>query len=237
LPTAPPPPQPVIEAPPYERKFSIVQRFYKLVIAPSEAMKDVALAPDYAGYLGIVALQFVLLLVSLTIAMQKIQFVGAYAVRITGILSGVLAVAAIIASVLLIVKWLAKSFLVRYAGDSRSSWSFSTAASVTGYAYIADVVFSIIGIAISWLILPTFHVDTTDLNAAIQQMNDYRAQINLLKLTYTLPVSLLGITWKSYLGGLGTHFGTNEKCSIRTGFAIFFALSLIGLLISLAISP
>ena len=152
------------------------------------------------------------------------------------ILSGVLAVAAIIASVLLIVKWLAKSFLVRYAGDSGSSWSFSTAASVTGYAYIADVVFSIIGIAISWLILPTFHVDTTDLNAAIQQMNDYRAQINLLKLTYTLPVSLLGITWKSYLGGLGTHFGTNEKCSIRSGFAIFFALSLIGLLISLAIS-
>jgi len=237
IPTAPLPPQPVIEAPPYQRKFSLVQRFYKLVIAPSEAMKDIALTPDYTGYFVIVALEFVFLVLSLAMVMQKIQFVGTYGDQITSILSGMLAVAAIIALIVIIIKWLVKSLIVRYAGDSGSNWRFSTAASVSGYAYIADVVFAIIGIAISWLILPTFQVDTTDLNAAIQQMNDYRAQVNMLKLTFTLPFNLIGIIWKSYLGSLGTHFGTNEKCSILMGFAIFFVLSLIGLLISFTISP
>ncbi len=238
MPTAPLPPQPAPEAPPpYERKFSTIQRYYKLLTAPSEAMKDIALAPDYTGYFGILALQFVLLLIGLAMAMQKIQFAGTYAVRITSMLSGILAVAVIIASVILVIRWLAKSFIVRYAGDSGSTWSFSTAASVTAYAYIADVIFMIIGIAISWLLVPTFRVDTTDLTLSIQQMNDYKAQVNLLKLTFTLPVSLLGFIWKSYLGGLGTHFGTNEKCSKLTGFIIFFVLSLIGLLISFVTNP
>lgn len=239
IPTAPPPPPPEAEAPPppYERKFSTLQRYYKLLTAPSETMKDIGLAPDYGGYFGILALEFVLIIISLTIALQKIQFVGTYGERLTSDLSGILALAVIIATVLLIIKWLIKSLIVRFAGDSGSSWSFTTAASVTGYAYIADVVFMIIGIAVSWLILPTFRVDTTDLNVAIQQMNDYRAQLNVLKFTFTLPFNLLGVLWKSYLGGLGTHFGTEEKCSKRNGFIIFLVLSLLGLLISFATSP
>lgn len=238
MPTAPPPPQPAPEAPPpYERKFSTLQRYYKLVTAPSEAMKDIALAPDYTGYFGILALQFVLALIALALVLQKIQFAGTYAVRITSTLSGLLALAVIIASAILVIRWLVKSFIVRYAGDSGSSWSFSTAASVTAYAYTTDIIVGIIGIAVSWFLVPTFHVDTTDLTVAIQQMNDYRAQLSLLKLTFTLPFSLLGIIWKSYLGGLGTHFGTNENCSKLTGFIIFFVLSLIGLLISFVINP
>ena len=67
-------------------------------------------------------------------------------------------------------------------------------------------------------------------------MNNYRAQINTLNLTFSLPVSLLGLIWKSYLGGLGTDFGTNGKCSVSTGFVVFFALGLIGLLVSFVIS-
>jgi len=238
IPTAPPPPQPLPEAPPpYERTFSTLQRYYKLLTAPSEAMKDIALAPDYTGYFGILALQFILILVSLVVAMQKFQFTGTYADQIISFLSGILAVATILATGLLIIEWLVKSLIVRFAGDSGSNWNFSTAASVTGYAYIADVVFAIIGILILWFILPTFHVDTTDLNVAMQQTSDYRAQLNMLKLTFSLPFTLLGIAWKSYLGSLGTHFGTEEKCSKLNGFIIFFVLSLLGLLISFVTSP
>lgn len=238
IPTAPPPPPPEAEAPPpYERKFSTLQRYYKLLTAPSEAMKDIGLAPDYAGYFGILALEFVVIIIGLVMAMQKIQFVGTYAERLTSDISGILALAVIIALVLVIIRWLVKSLIVRFAGDSGSDWSFSTAASVTGYAYIADVIIMIIGVAVSWFLIPTFRVDTTDLTVAIQQMNDYRAQINMLKLSFTLPFNLLGVVWKSYLGGLGTHFGTEEKCSKLTGFIIFLVLSLIGLLISFVTSP
>jgi len=238
IPTAPPPPQPAPEAPPpYERKFSTLQRYYKLLTAPSEAMKDIALAPDYTGYFGIFVLEFVLSLIALAMVLQKFQLVGTYADRITSMLSGILVIAVIIASVLLVIKWLVKSLIVRYAGDSGSNWSFNTAASVTAYAYIIDVIVSIIGIAVVWILVPTFRLDTTDLNVAIQQINDYKAQVSLLRLTFTLPFNLLGIIWKSYLGGLGTHFGTNENCSKLTGFIIFFVLSLIGLLISFLTNP
>jgi hypothetical protein len=236
MPTSPPQPTPEVR-PPYERKFSTLQRYYKLVTAPSEAMKDIALAPDYKGYFGILVLQFALLSISLAVALQRIQFVGTYAVVLSNMLIGVFVGVVIIASVLIVIRWLVKSFIVRHAGDSGSSWRFRTAASVTAYAYIADVVIMMIGIAVSWFLMPTFRVDTTDLTVAIQQMNGYRAQLNLLKLTFTLPLSLLGVIWKSYLGGLGTHFGTNGWCSKRTGFFIFFVLSLIGLIVAFVISP
>lgn len=240
-PTALPPPPPIIEAPPptppYIRKLSTLQRYFKLLTAPSEAMKDIGLAPDYSGYFGILALEFVLTIIALVLAMQKIQLVGTYGEQLTNDITGILALAVIIATFLLIIRWLIKSLIVRFAGDSGSDWSFSTAASVTGYAYIADVVFMIIGIVVSWFLIPTFRVDTTDLNMAIQQMSDYRAQINVLKLTFTLPFTLVGIAWKSYLGGLGTHFGTDEKCSKRNGFIIFLVLGLLGLLITFVLSP
>jgi hypothetical protein len=235
-PTPPPPPQPPPEAPPltppYQRKFSTLQRYYKLLTSPSEAMKDIALAPDYKGYFGILAIQFVLASIAIVLVLQKFQITGTYADRITSTLTGILAVVVIIAAILLVIRWLVKSFIVRFAGDSGSSWRFNTAASVTAYAYIADVIIGMVGIVITWFLMPTFRIDTTDLTVAIQQMNTYRAQLNLLKLTFTLPFNLLGAIWKSYLGGLGTHFGTNEKCSKLTGFIIFFVLSLIGLVIS-----
>ncbi len=234
LPTTPPP-QEVME-PSYERRFSLLGRFYKLLTAPSEAMKDIALAPDYAGFFVIVALQVPMTAVTIMMALQKIQFVGTYAGQISSLLVSLLAGVLVLAVVLVIIRWLVKSLIVRYAGDSGRSWSFRTAASVTGYAYIISVIFAIVGIPISWFLVPTFIVDTTNLSTAIQQMNDYRAQLNTLTLTFSLPVSLIGLIWKSYLGGLGTHFGTNGKCSIRTGFVVFFALGLIGLLVSFVTS-
>ncbi len=109
--------------------------------------------------------------------------------------------------------------------------------SITAYAYIADVIVGIISVIVSWLLVPTFRVDITDLTLATQQISNYRAQLNVIRLTFTLPISLLGIVWKSYLGSLGTHFGTEEKCSKLTGFIIFFVLSLIGVVISFLTAP
>ena len=54
-------------------------------------------------------------------------------------------------------------------------------------------------------------------------------------LVYCLPFDLFGLLWKSYLGGLGAHFGTKEKCSLGMGIAVFFVLSLIGFLIPFVI--
>jgi hypothetical protein len=236
VPEAPPSPpeRPLEEL--YERKFSLTQRFYKLLTAPSEVMRDIALAPDYGGVLVIIALEFVFLAVVVVMVLQKIRFSGPYAETIWGMVSGLLVAAIIVGGVIIVpAKWLIKSLIVKYACDSGSGWDFKTAASVTGYAYIADIVMGIIGICIGWFLLPTLHLDTTDLGAIRQAFNDYQAQLNWLRLTYSLPFSLFGLLWKSYLGGLGAHFGTKEKCSLGVGIAVFFVLSLIGFLISFVI--
>ena len=237
--TLPPSSSVPLPAPPptYERKFSLPQRFIKLLTKPSEAMSDIAKAPEYGGFVFIAIAEFILFPAGLFVALQKIQFSGANASLINSMLADILALAVFIAIILFVAKWAIKSLIVKYGGDSGSGWDFKTAASVTGYAYLADVVIGIIGIIISWYLLPTTRIDTTDLNAAIQTMNSDRAQLNLYKLEITLPLTFIGLLWKSYLGGLGTHYGTEEKCSTRLGFALFFILGLIGMLISFLASP
>jgi hypothetical protein len=234
-PEAPPSPPERLAEELYERKFSLTQRFYKLLTAPSEAMRDIALAPDYEAVLVVIALDIVFLSVAAGIILQKIQFSGPHAETISGIVSGLLIAATFIGGILGLARWAIKSLIVRYACDSGSGWDFKTAASITGYAYIADIIMGLIGLFIGWFLLPTFRLESTDLEATRQAFNDYEAQLNQLTLTYCLPFSLFGLLWKSYLGGLGTRFGTKEKCSLRMGIAVFFALSLIGFMISLII--
>lgn len=229
--TPPPSPEHVTEEP-YRRKFSLTQRLYKLLTAPSEAMRDIAFAPDYEGVFVIIAVEFVLLSIGIAMVLQKIQFFGPNAGRISGMVSGILGVAIFLLLILSAVMWLIKSLIVKYACDSGSSWDFKVAASITGYAYIADLIVAILGIFVLWFLLPTFQFDTTNLEAARLALNDYQAQLNWLRLVYSLPVSLFGLLWKSYLGGLGAHFGTREQCSLGTGIAVFFVLGLIGFLIS-----
>lgn len=216
----------------YKRKLSLTQRFYKLLTAPSEAMEDIALSPDYDGILVLLALNSVLVSIALAIALQKIQFSGPHAEAVSNIVSGILAVTVFIAVVMLAAKLAIKSLIVKYACDSGSGWNFKTAVSITGYAYIADVIVGIVGLCLTWFALPTLHLDTTDSAAMQQAVNDYQAHLGWLRFLYTLPLSLFGLFWKSYLGGLGAHFGTKEKCSLITGIALFFVLGLIGLLIS-----
>jgi len=236
-PLAAPSPKPLPETapvqPPYERKFSVVQRFYKLLISPSEAMQDIALAPDYGGVIILVVLRFIVAAVAVWTVIQKLQLVGPpdRLSIIWGFLIGILSVAMIFAGILIFVFWLIKSLLVRFFCDSGSDWSFGTAAAVTGYAYIADLVFSILGILVLFL-LPQLTVDLSNLDVARQAIANYKAQLSWDKVLFTLPLSLVALLWKSYLGSLGTRFGTKEKCSLGTAFVVFFVLGLIGFLIS-----
>lgn len=229
---APPSPPEVLPEEPYERRFSLAQRFYKLLTAPSEAMRDIAFAPDYYGVLVVIAFEVVYLSAAVIMVFQKIRFSGPYATTLSGMLSGLLVAAIFVSAIILLVKWLVKSLIVKYACDSGSEWDFKTAASITGYAYLADIVIGLIGMCVGWFLLPTLHFETADIEAMRQTLNDYEAQLSWLRLLYALPFSLFGLLWKSYLGGLGTRFGTKEECSLNMGIAVFFVLSLIGLLIS-----
>ncbi len=215
---------------PYRRKFSLVQRFFKLLTSPSKAMADIASAPSYDGIVVIAIAELVLLSAAIIIAGQKIEISGPYSSAIRNVLSLGLTLGIFVGLAVFAVKWVIKSYLVKVACDSRSGWEFRTAASITAYAYVADIIISVLGICVSWFLLPTFHLDTANLDAARQSLSQFQAEIAWLTLTYQLPLSLLGLFWKSYLGGLGAHFGTEKQCSLLTGFAVFFVLGLVGLL-------
>jgi hypothetical protein len=138
--------------------------------------------------------------------------------------------------ILFVVRWLIKSLLVKYFCDSGSGWSFGTAASVTDYAYLPEILVSLVGIVVVWFMLPPFTIDMTGLETAQQSFSSHMAEITWLRLWFSLPASFVGLAWKSYLGSLGAHFGTEESCSVKTGFALFFVLGLAGMLLSYLIS-
>lgn len=118
----------------YERKYSVFQRLYKIIISPSEAMKDIALAPDYGGPLFVVILRMVVAVVAISILFQKFQLVGDSQIvsEVWGIISLILSIAVIISIFLYVAFWLLKSLLVKYLCNSWTDWSFGAAASVTG---------------------------------------------------------------------------------------------------------
>jgi hypothetical protein len=215
----------------YQRRFSTAQRFLKILTSPSEVMKDIAQAPSYDGITVIFFAQVFVFAFGLWLIFQKIQITGQYSNLITGLLSLAVVLAGFFSLVLFVGRWALKSLIVKSLCDSGSSWEFKTAASITSYAYTADIVLGIFGIIVGWFLLPTFHLDTGNLDVSRQLLNDYQTQIMWLKLTYTLPLSLLGLLWKSYLGGLGTHFGTKGRCPLRKGIVVFFCLGLIGVLL------
>lgn len=90
------------------------------------------------------------------------------------------------------VKWLIKSLIVKAACDRSSGWDFKTAASITGYAYLADVVTGLLVLAVLWLIMPPIVVDVTNLEAARQAIAAFQSQIGWNRFLYLL-ISFLGI--------------------------------------------
>lgn len=55
-----------------EGEYSIFQHFYKLVVSPSEAMKDIGLSPDYGGPVLLVILNTILGVAAVLLVLQKI---------------------------------------------------------------------------------------------------------------------------------------------------------------------
>jgi hypothetical protein len=232
----PQPPSEVVSEKPYERKFSFFRRVFKVLFSPSEGMKDVALAPDYAEIFAILAFEILVTSIVIALVFMKVRFVGAIPHGFWGIVALVIVVALIIVFALLAVRWLIKSLIVKVACDAGSSWDFKTAAAVTGYAYLATLVINLLGLLIAWFVIPSMTIDVTNREAVQQVIADLQAQASSIRFWYDLPISFLGLIWKSYLGGLGAHFGTKGKCSMGLGFAIFFCLGLISLLISFIFS-
>lgn len=229
----PPPPTPPLETP-YERRFSTSERLLKILTSPAQAMKDIAETPNYTEPTLIILVQAIFAAISVALVMQKIKIVGAEPTLSTvqNILIGVLAFGVIFAGILLFVFWLGKSLLVKVFCNSQSNWDFKTAAATTGYAYMPVIVIGVIGLVVTFFLLPLFTVDVTNLDAARSALSNYQTQLNWLKFLVSLPLSLVGLVWQSYVGGLGVHFGTKGKCSTALGFTVFFILGLLGLAFS-----
>jgi hypothetical protein len=213
----------------HERKFSIVERFWKLLTSPSEAMEDVAFNPDYLGPLVIVGLEVILLVVYVAVVLQRISFTGAVPEDVStmwgAVVSIVVGLVLVLGSILYLVFWLVKSFLVRALTDSQSDWTFGTAASVTGYAYLADLVGLLINFVVAVVFIPSLSISLTlTRNEMAAQLE---SQIGWIRWV-SIPFSVITLVWKSYLGGLGTHYGTEGKCSVSKGFLVFLVLALIG---------
>jgi hypothetical protein len=226
---------PAVPAPEtYLREYSVFQRLYKLFLSPSDAMKDIGLAPDYGGPIFLVILKTVLGVTVISVAFEKFQLVGDSQLvsQVWGFVSLVLTIAAVISIFIYVAYWVVKSFLVKYMCDGGSNWSFATAASVTGYAYIADVVIGIVAFIIIYPLIPTLTINVSNLDAARQAVANFRSQYLGTALAVGIPTGLVGIIWKSYLGGLGTKSGTKERCKLSWGFTAFFILALLGWLIS-----
>jgi hypothetical protein len=220
----------------YQRKFSVLGRLFRLLVSPSVAMEDIAGAPDYVGAVGLVALRIVVSALSVWLILQKISIEGVASdvnmAALWAFVSAILVLAAVIGGAVLTVFWLVKSWLVKVIADSGSAWDFRTAASVTGYAYLPDLLLSIVSIVLVWNFLPTLVLDISSPTALQQTLIQYRDQLGWNQFLYGLPLSFLGLVWKSYLGGLGAHFGTEKQCSVRKGFLVFFLLALIAFLFS-----
>jgi hypothetical protein len=224
-PTPPPAPEQ-----PYEREYSVPQRLYRLIVSPNKAMQDIGLAPEYTGPILLIVFRTILLAVTIALGYSKIQWVGDPNLisQVSGFLSGVITLAIVIAVGLLVAYWLGKALIVKYTCDSGSAWTFTTAASVTGYAYLPELILGIISIAVVYPMIPQITFNVSDLAATRAALADYRAQLLWIQIVFSVPISIIYLIWKSYLGGLGTKFGTQKKASLALGFTVFLILGLLG---------
>ena len=216
--------------PPYERKFSVIQRFWKLLVSPSEAMRDIVGAPDYAGGVFVVALYLVVLVFGVIVVSQKIRFLelGSFMGGFSALIIVLFVVVALVTMLVRVGFWLLKSLLVKSLCDDGSGWSFKVAAAVTGYSYIADVLFSAVQVLLLWLLLPNYTISFAgSLFGMVDSAKFLYSDLRWFMWGIGLPLSFLGLIWKSWLGRWGTYFGTKEKCSLRKAFVVYFLLGLI----------
>ncbi len=223
-----------LQLPSHTRKFSVVQRTLKTLVSPRIAMKDIAMAPDYGAPTLIVILLFIINSAGILLASQHTRFVGSPSqIKFFQTTSyDILTLAVIFGCFAGFLKWIVKSLIVKAGCNSESGWKFKSAASVTGYAYIAQLVVDTSILIVSLFLYPQITYDLSSAEALRQSQAQYKSSL-ILYFAYILPLTAIGLVWKSYLGGLGTYYGTDKKCSFKKAFAVFIGLGSIGLLYSL----
>lgn len=195
-------------------------------------MNDIGLAPDYSGVIVVFAVWTILSVIGAMIGLSKMQFVGTYGSQVTfGVMSAV-TLAMVFVPVVLIIRWLVKSYLIRYLCGS-SSWDFRAAASVTGYAYIPNIVVSFIGLFVTWMFFPSIVIDTTDLEQALLELQSFEAQTLWISIDLNTVLALIALIWKSYLGSFGADSGTHRKCERGSALGHFLMIGSVGVLINL----
>ena len=214
----------------YGRKFSFIERLTKLVTSPDEAMEDIGLAPDYRGVIVLFVIWAIIGFIGVALALPKLQFVGTYGDAMNSVVMSNAIMATMLTPIILIVRWLVKSFLIRYLTNSKS-WNFETAASVTGYAYLPSVMLNVVGIILSWFLIPPVIIDITDLAQATVQLQAYSASILWVSIGINSLLAIVALIWKSSLGSRGTYYGTRKKVEHSSGFATFMIVGFIGFLI------
>lgn len=208
----------------------MIQRLTKLVTSPRDAMTDIGRAPDYEGVVALLTMWIVFGIATGVVMANKIHFVGPYGYEATSMFFTGVSIGLILVPFLTIARWLVKSLLIQFSCD-RSNWDFKTAASVTGYAYLPNVVFSFVWIFIISALVPSITLDTANLDAALIQLQQFDAQTSWLTVGVSLMIALLALLWKSYLGGMGAHAGTHETISEGHGIMWFLFIGFIGILI------
>lgn len=195
-------------------------------------MEDVALAPSYGEVLKILAVMLSAALITMAFVFSKIQFVGlSLSPAFWGIIFFAVVMVVVFTYGLFVGVWLIVSVIVKFACDRGSGWDLKSAASITGYTFLVDIILGFISVAVYGFFIPPISIDVANLELTRQTIADLRSQLSWLRICW-LPVSFLGIAWRSHLGGLGASFGTRGKCSRKLGFAVFFCINLVGLLIS-----
>lgn len=207
------------------------KRLQKVFTSPRKAMTNIASAPDYVGVVFIIVLSAVMGTFSAAIMFQKLQFTGPYEQEIAFAANSILMLLLLVVPIIMIIRWLVKSLLAYLLCDSGSSWDFEDAASVTGYSYAPSLLMSLIGIFIIWTFVPTVTIDTTNPELAMIILENQIATLSWIQIVFTLPVTLIELFWKSYLGGIGVHESTLGECSENKAFIIFIFLGLLGILL------
>ena len=217
-----------------DRRYGPLRRLYGLLRKPSETMEDIAASPDCIGPILIMAFYVATFSSYAYCVHRKFYITGPYAQILKNELAITLALSVILAALLFPIRWILKSLVVWKACDKGSSWDFRRALSITGYAYIADLVTSLATALMIATLAPTFHIDTSDLTEALRLLKEeYSAEIRVLE-RYGLAFRFGASVWKSYLGALGVYHGTEGRCPKPLGFAVFLALSLITVLMTAA---
>lgn len=230
------PPPEIVPPKPYERKFPFLQRIFKVLFSPREDMEDVALAPSYGEVFMILAVMMFAALILIAFVFSKIQFVGlSLSPAFWGIMIFAMVIGVVFAYGLIVAVWLIVSVIVKFACNRGSDWDLKSAASITGYTFLVDIILGFISAAVFGFFIPPIPIDVANPELTQQTIANLTLQLNWLRICW-LPASFLGIVWKSHLGGLGANFGTRGKCSKKMGFAVFFCINLVGLLIAYILS-